>query len=316
MTRDTQAVGSPTLSVLGSEGRSPHALISVSAGRPGVGGDRRQRGRTPRPRLREYRRARPRHQRGVRRRRQRGRRLQRDDFVELCNTTDAAIIARRRLSVQYRSATGTASPSSPAALTGIDLPAGGTLPGQRERPGPPARRCRRPTPTEHLPDGRAPAGRSSSSDRQAPRSRRHPGNISERPRRSTSSAGDTATQFEDRCGPATTNAPSVSRDRSAAGTDTNDNCADFSLSDPPPGACGSACTATPPRRRSTRSPRSRARATPRRSNGHAGDHPGCRHRGVPHRRLLRLRAPDRRHRLGRRRDPGRLRRGLRPPARR
>ena len=88
--------------------------------------------------------------------------------------------------------------------------------------------------------------------------------------------------------------------------------------------------AGPPRRRPAAATAGHAataadRAHHRRDPGHrrhlaagrpARDHPGCRDRGVPDRRLLRLRAPDRRHRHGRRRDARRLRRDLRLPAER
>ena len=198
----------------------------------------------------------------------------------------------------------------------VDLPAGQTT-WSRARPAPTGTSAADPGRDQHDQPVAAPVARSTSptgttGDR--PRHGEHRRTRRRRLRRAGAALDD---ELRDRArGPATTQHRRRST-RDAPGADTNNNTADFTLAGPPtPVACGSACGATPP-------PPPTA-AHDRRDPGHrrdlaAGrrrpvDHPGRRDRGVPDRRLLRLRPPDRRHRQRRRRHAGRLRRDLRPPA--
>ena len=115
--------------------------------------------------------------------------------------------------------------------------------------------------------------------------------------------------FEGSAGPAAT--ATQSANRNAAGTDTDNNSADFALAAPSPEACALRPRGRQLQRDDRRDPGHRHRhlAAPRRDRD---DH-GRRDRALPGRRLQRLLHADRRHRRRGRRDAGCRRRHLRLP---
>jgi 5'-nucleotidase len=168
-----------------------------------------------------------------------------NDFIELRNTT-TQVVSLGGLSVQYRSAGGTGAPGSSnvVALPSVDLPAGDTyLVGAAAGTG-----GSQALPTPDVTSGinlSGTGGQVFLADQPGPLD---PGTgaISNPDVLDFVGWGSaTTTSFETAHAPATTNPTSVSRD--ANGTDTNDNSADFTVTNPPtPIACGSVCGSTPP----------------------------------------------------------------------
>ena len=313
MTRGHRSVGLPASrsSALGSEGplvSCPRHLRSALAGRlrhaRAVLGDRAR----PRPRAGQHRPAPASSSARCTARAATAARYN-ADYVELYNPTDAAIsvdgcrctTAPRRRHPRRSDATDRHGRSADShylvqmgvagATTALPTPdaTGVGLHGRRRWPGAPARRARPPSPHTRRHEGRPPVV-------------------------DMVGVGATPTTFETAT-PASALDGHVGTARTATGADTDNNAADFSRRTPPTPS-ERRRPATPRRRPSTRpSPRSRAPAT-RAPLAATRDHPGRRDRGVPDRRLLRLRAPDRRHRRRRRRHPRRVGRPLRPPAQR
>ncbi|MDX6358670.1 MAG: uncharacterized protein QOH37_1724 [Nocardioidaceae bacterium] len=166
-----------------------------------------------------------------------------NDFVEVRNTTDHTI-SLGGLSLQYRSAaaTGVTGAANIDPLPSVDLPAGDTylvqeaagLGGTQDLPTP-----------DHSGSiaVAATAGQMFLADT-ASAIDPGTGDISNAHVLDFVGWGTAAASFETAKGAATTNTTSVTR--SAAGTDTNSNAADFTAGAPTPTACGAACPATPP----------------------------------------------------------------------
>ncbi len=225
------------------------------------------------------------------------------DYVELNNPTRRRDQRRRRLHpLPVRDTARSPSPPCPDR----QLPAHGHyLIQMGAGRGQPARRCRRRPPPDHLPDGSPPAGRSSCWDNSTPIPTATSGNMAGVARRDRRGWVPTRRRRSRPLRPTTPRPPrSPSNARRPALTPTSN----VRRLQPSSGPVDAARTATrhgdsPRRRPRTPSPRSRARATRRRFERPAGDHPGVVDRGVPRGRLLRLRPADRRHRHRDRRDP-------------
>jgi 5'-nucleotidase len=170
--------------------------------------------------------------------------LFKNDFIELRNTGSTSV-SLGGMRLEYRAATGSGASSNITALPSVDVPAGQTflvqeaagLGGTADLPTPDA------TGTIAIggTGGQVYLVDSGASDPFDPGT----GNISSDHVVDFVGWGTTAGSYETAHAAATTNASSVSRD--AAGTDTNDNSADFTVTNPPtPSACGSACGSTPP----------------------------------------------------------------------
>ena len=163
------------------------------------------------------------------------------DFVELKNTASSAI-SLGGLSVQYRSAAATTASTLVVALPSVDLPAGQTylVSGAGGATGT-ALPTADTTSTINLSGTGGQVFLAKGTTGINPGT----GNISNADVVDFVGWGTATTSSETAVGPATTNASSIVRN--AAGTDTNDNSADFTVANPPtPAACGSACQATPP----------------------------------------------------------------------
>ncbi|HET9841940.1 MAG TPA: ExeM/NucH family extracellular endonuclease, partial [Nocardioides sp.] len=165
------------------------------------------------------------------------------DFVELRNT-GTSTVSLGGLSLQYRSAASTSPSTNVFALPSVDVPPGKTyvVAGAMGSNNPPA-------PTLPAPDATSTINLSGTTGQvylaEGP-SGINPGtgNISN-PDVVDFVGYGTATSFESAVATGPTNPTSVARDGS--GTDSNNNAADFTVSNPPtPIACGSACPTTPP----------------------------------------------------------------------
>ncbi len=163
------------------------------------------------------------------------------DFVELRNTSTQTV-SLGGLSLQYRSAGGSGVSTNIAALPAVDVPAGDTFLVQMAAGAGGTQELPTPDATSSI-NMSGTGGQIFLADTT---SGIDPG---------TGPISDThvldfvgwgsSNSYETHAAPATTNPSSVTRGPS--GTDTNDNSADFSLSNPPsPSACGSACGGTPP----------------------------------------------------------------------
>jgi 5'-nucleotidase len=174
--------------------------------------------------------------------------LYKNDFVELKNTS-ASTISLGGMRIEYRSATATGPSTSFTALPAKDLPAGQTFlvqeaagtGGSADLPTADA------TGTIALgaTGGQVYLVDAGGTDPFDPGT----GDISNSHVVDFVgwgvSGSNPATAFETGRAAATTNASSITRDSS--GTDTNNNAADFTLSNPPtPSACGTTCGSTPP----------------------------------------------------------------------
>ena len=167
-----------------------------------------------------------------------------NDFIELRNT-GATTVSLGGMRLEYRPATATGASTNITALPSVDLPAGQTylvqeaagLGGTTDLPTPDA------TGTIGISGtgGQVYLVDAAASDPFDPGT----GAINSAHVVDFVGWGTTTTSFETAHALATTNPSSVSRD--AAGTDSNDNSADFTVITPPtPSACGSACGSTPP----------------------------------------------------------------------
>ncbi|HET7069426.1 MAG TPA: ExeM/NucH family extracellular endonuclease [Nocardioides sp.] len=165
------------------------------------------------------------------------------DFVELRNT-GTSTVSLGGLSLQYRSSGSTSESTNVFALPSVDVPPGRTyvVAGAMGTNNPPA-------PTLPTPDATSTINLSGTSGQvylAEGTSGINPGtgNISN-PDVVDFVGYGTATSYESAVAPGPTNPTSVTRDSS--GTDSNNNAADFTVSNPPtPTACGSACPTTPP----------------------------------------------------------------------
>jgi 5'-nucleotidase len=173
-----------------------------------------------------------------------------NDFVELKNASSSTI-SLGGMRLEYRSATGTGAASSGniTALPSVDVPPGNTFLIQEAAGTGGTTNLPTPDATGSIAMG-ATGGQvylvsASAPDPFDPGT----GNISNANVVDFVgwgvSGSSPATAFETTRGATTANASSISRD--ATGTDTNDNSADFTVTNPPtPSECGTDCGATPP----------------------------------------------------------------------